>query len=158
MLNQREVLGLISNGRHMLGEIQDGKMNADVLRMKLFDILGADDAFKRVVLFDQLYGSLPKDAEARVQVYHYEIAPGGFTNYHLHNGATFFICLQGEFEAHFEEGILVRAKAGDVYSEPIGKIHRGHNPRKDIANMGLGISLTSSDRDPVTNLPDHFLR
>ena len=29
----------------------------------------------------------------------------GFTNYHCHNGATFFVALQGIFEAHFQEGI-----------------------------------------------------
>jgi quercetin dioxygenase-like cupin family protein len=133
-------------------------MNADSLRVKLNDILEAGQPFKRALLFDQLYASLPHEPEARVQVYHYEIAPGGFTNYHLHNGATFFVCLQGEFEAHFEEGVLIRAKAGDVYSEPIGKIHRGHNPRKDISNFGVGISLTSPDREPVTNIPDHFTR
>jgi hypothetical protein len=41
------------------------------------------------------------------------------------------------FEAHFEEGILVRAKAGDVYSEPIGKLHRGHNPHDTILFYAL---------------------
>ena len=71
---------------------------------------------------------MPKDPQVKVQIYNAEIAPGGYTNWHCHNGATFFIALQGIFEAEFEEGILVKAKAGDVYSEPIARIHRGHNP------------------------------
>lgn len=131
-------------------------IHADPLRVQLTGILEEGQTFRRNLLLDKLYASLPRDPEARVQVYHWEVAPGGFTPWHLHNGATFFICLQGQFEAHFEEGILVRASAGDVYSEPIGKIHRGHNPRMDISAMGLGISLTSPDREPVTNIPNPF--
>ena len=125
-------------------------------KLQIEGLLGEDEKFKRFVLFDQLYASLPRDPEARIQLYHYEIAPGGFTNWHCHNGATFFMVLQGEFEAHFEEGVLVRAKAGDVYSEPIGLMHRGHNPRSDIANIGIGISLTSPDREPVTSALQPF--
>lgn len=59
-----------------------------------------------------------------MKIYTAELARKGWTNFHCHNGAAFFLALQGVFEAHFEEGI--RAKAGDVYSEPIGKMHRGH--------------------------------
>ncbi len=130
----------------------------DPLRLQIHDILEAGQDFRRAMLFDQAYASLPRDPTARVQMYHYEIAPGCYTNWHTHNGATFFLCLQGEFEAHFEDGSILRAKAGDVYSEPIGKIHRGHNPRLDMANIGVGISLTSPDREPVTPTPDPLPR
>src|ERR1700739_2860514 len=132
--------------------------NAEDLRLKLYDILEAGQDFKKGMVLEQLYSSLPRDPEARVQVYHYEIAPGAYTNWHTHNGATFFFCLQGEFEAKFEDGTVLRAKAGEVYSEPIGKLPRGHNPRTDIPNVGIGISLTSPDRDPVTNFPNVALR
>lgn len=126
----------------------------DLLRLQTHGILEPGQAFRRASLFDTLYASLPRDTEARVQMYHYEIAPGGFTNWHLHNGATFFMVLQGQFEAHFEDGTIFRAKAGDVYSEPIGKVHRGHNPHASLANIGVGISLTSPDREPVTSVAD----
>ena len=59
----------------------------------------------RNVLFDQLYASIPKRPRAKVQIYTAELAPEGWTNFHCHNGATFFLALQGVFEAHFEEGI-----------------------------------------------------
>lgn len=124
----------------------------DSLKLKIHDILEPGQDFRRAVLFDQLYASLPRDPNARVQMYHYEIAPGCSTNWHLHNGATFFLVLQGEFEAQFEDGTVFKAKAGDVYSEPIGKIHRGHNPSKTLANIGIGVSLTSPDREPVTSV------
>ncbi len=123
------------------------------LRLEIYDILESDEGFRRAFVFDKLYESLPRDASARVQVYHYSIAAGAYTNWHLHNGATFFLVLQGEFEAHFEDGTRINAKVGDVYSEPIGKVHRGHNPRSDVPNIGIGINLTSPDREPVTNVP-----
>ena len=106
----------------------------------------------RNVLFDQLYGSLPKDPQVKVQIYNAEIAPGGYTNWHCHNGATFFVALQGLFEAEFQEGILIRAKAGDVYSEPIAKFHRGHNPHPELPYVCIGICLTPPDREHVTNV------
>lgn len=130
----------------------------ELRRLQIFDILAPGEKFKREFLFDQLYESLPRDPQARVRVYHYEIAPGGWTNVHCHNGATFFICLQGEFEAHFEEGVLVRAKAGDVYSEPVGKLHRGHNPHPTIANVGIGFDLTNPDRDPMTMVNEELVK
>ena len=122
------------------------------LKLKLDGIVPPGRDFFRNTLLETLYGSLPRDPEAKVQVYNAEILPGGFTNYHCHNGATFFVALQGIFEAHFQEGILVRAKAGDVYSEPIGKIHRGHNPHPDLSFLCVAICLTAPDRDHVTNV------
>jgi quercetin dioxygenase-like cupin family protein len=85
-----------------------------------------------------------------VQIYTAELAPKGWTNFHCHNGATFFLGPQGMFEAHFEEGILIRAKAGDVYSEPIGKVHRG-NPHETLPYLCVAFCVTAPDPDHVTN-------
>jgi quercetin dioxygenase-like cupin family protein len=124
----------------------------DSLRLRLDGYVRAGQAFHRNVLFDELFRSLPKDPTAQVQIYNAEIAPGGYTNWHCHNGATFFIALQGVFEAHFQEGVLVKATAGDVYSEPIARIHRGHNPHPDLPYLCIGIAITSPDREHVTNV------
>jgi quercetin dioxygenase-like cupin family protein len=91
-----------------------------------------------------------------LQIYTAEIVPKGWTNFHCHNGATFFPALQGIFEAHFEEGILVRAKAGDVYSEPIGKMHRGHNPHEALSYLCVAFCVTAPDRDHITNVISAF--
>jgi quercetin dioxygenase-like cupin family protein len=99
-----------------------------------------------------LVDSLPKDPAVKVQIYNAEIAPGGYTGWHCHNGATFFIALQGIFEAEFEEGVLVSAKAGDVYSEPVAKFHRGHNPHLELPYLCIGVAITASDREHVTNV------
>jgi len=122
------------------------------LRLQLTGYTKPGQELFRNVLFDELCAFIPKDPSVKVQIYNAEIAPGGYTNWHCHNGATFFLALQGIFEAHFEEGILIKAKAGDVYSEPIAKFHRGHNPHPEIPYLCVGFCLTSPDREHVTNV------
>jgi len=85
------------------------------LTLQLNGYVKPGQGLHRNVLFDQLYASLPKDPQVKVQIYNAEIAPGGYTNWHCHNGATFFVALQGIFEAEFQEGILIRAKAGGLW-------------------------------------------
>jgi len=122
------------------------------LKLRLHGYTGPGQALVRNILFEQLSDSLPKDPQAKVQIYNAEIAPGGYTDWHCHNGATFFIALEGTFEAQFEDGILVRAKAGDVYSEPIGKFHRGHNPDPLMPYLCIGVCITPPDKDHVTSV------
>jgi quercetin dioxygenase-like cupin family protein len=127
---------------------------ADALRLKLSGYLAPGEEIHRRVLFDQLCASVPTTPELKVMVFTAEIAPGGYTNWHKHNGATFFLVLQGEFEAEFQEGVLVRAKAGDVYSEPVGKVHRGHNPNPDVPFICVALCLTPPDLEHVTSVPE----
>jgi quercetin dioxygenase-like cupin family protein len=122
------------------------------LKLQLDGYLKAGETLHRNMLIDVMYASLPKDAEARLQVYNYEIAPKGFTNWHIHMGAQFFITLQGEFEGHFEQGVLIRGKPGEVYSEPIGQVHRGHNPHPELPLLGIGVALTGPGLDHVVNV------
>ncbi len=122
------------------------------LKMKLDGYLKPGQKLHRNMLFDALYEYIPKDPKVQIQVYNYEIAPLGFTNWHIHTGATFYLTLQGLFEGHFEEGVLIRGKPGEVYSEPIGKIHRGHNPHEEIILQGIGIALTSPNIAPIINV------
>ena len=124
------------------------------LKLRLDRLLGAGEHIHRNVLFDQLYASLPKDPQARVMVFNAEIAPGGYTNWHQHNGATFFVALQGLFEAEFREGVLVKARAGDVYSEPIEAPHRGHNPHPELPYLCIGFCVTPPDREHVTSFAE----
>ena len=120
------------------------------LKLHLDGFLKPGEQHKRNVLLDSVYASLPRDPEAKVLVFSAEIVPGGYTNWHCHNGATFFVCTQGLFEAHFQEGTLVNAKAGDVYSEPIGKFHRGYNPHPDSSIPASGFA---SRRPTATTSP-----
>ena len=97
----------------------DAKLdNYQDLKLKLDGLVPPGHGFHRNLLFDALYSSLPRDPQVKVQIYNAEIVPGGFTNWHCHNGAAFFVALQGQFEAHFQEGVLVKAKAGDLFRTP----------------------------------------
>jgi quercetin dioxygenase-like cupin family protein len=127
-------------------------LEAGDLKLKLSGYLKPGEPLHRNVLFEQLVESMPSDPAVKVQIYNAEIAPGGYTNWHCHNGATFFVALEGVFEAEFEEGVLVKARAGDVYSEPIGKFHRGHNPHPSIPYLCIAFCVTTPERDHVTNV------
>jgi quercetin dioxygenase-like cupin family protein len=127
-------------------------LEARDLKLKLSGYVKPGEPLHRNVLFEQLIESMPSDPAVKVQIYNAEIAPGGYTNWHCHNGATFFVALEGVFEAEFEEGVLVKARAGDVYSEPIGKFHRGHNPHPSIPYLCIAFCVTTPERDHVTNV------
>jgi hypothetical protein len=79
------------------------------LKLQLDGFLKPGEQHKRNVLLDSVYASLPKDSQAKVLVFSAEVMPGGYTNWHCHNGATFFVCTQGLFEAHFQEGTILKA-------------------------------------------------
>jgi quercetin dioxygenase-like cupin family protein len=124
------------------------------LKLQIGGFLGPGEQHKRGLLLDSMYAFLPKDPEAKVLVFTAEVAPLGFTNWHRHNGATFFVATQGLFEAHFQEGTLVKAKPGDVYSEPIGKYHRGHNPHPELNYTCIGICLTPPELEHITSVAE----
>jgi quercetin dioxygenase-like cupin family protein len=136
--------------------IDDGKAHGlheyKEMKLKLDGYLGPGEKLHRNMLFDTLYANVPKDPQVHVQMYNYEIAPGGFTNWHIHTGATFYLTLQGQFEGHFQEGVLIEGKVGEVYSEPIGKPHRGHNPHKEVSLLGIGVAITTPGVDPIINI------
>ena len=62
------------------------------LKLQLDGFLKPGEQHKRNVLLETVYGSLPKDPDVDVLVFSAELAPGGYTNWHCHNGATFFVC------------------------------------------------------------------
>jgi len=63
------------------------------LKLRLDGYTKPGQDLHRNVLLDTLYASLPRDPQVKVQVYNAEIAPGGYTNWHCHNGATFFVAM-----------------------------------------------------------------
>ena len=119
-------------------------------RLRLGGYLQPNQQLHRNVLLEQLCASIPKDSQVAVLIYNAELAPGGYTNWHCHNGPTFFVALQGIFEAHFDDGAVLNAKAGEVLPEPIGRFHRGHNPHRELPYLCIAFCLTSPDLPHVT--------
>ena len=123
------------------------------LRVQLSGLLAPGAVHNRVTRFDDLYESLPKDASVRVGIYTSEIAPGGATAWHLHNGAAFFLVLQGRITIEFQDSTR-HYQAGDAYAEPIGVIHRAVNPEPDIPFICVGFVVTPKDREHVVNVKE----
>ena len=71
------------------------------LKLKLDGLVPPGHGFHRNLLLDTLYASLPRDPQVKVQIYNAEIVPGGYTNWHCHNGAAFFVALQGAVRGAF---------------------------------------------------------
>ena len=123
------------------------------LRIQLSGFLAPGSAHSRMMRFEDLYESLPKDASVRVGVYTSGIAPGGATAWHYHNGAGFFLVLQGRVRIEFQDTTR-NYQAGDAYAEPIGVIHRAVNPEPTIPFLCVGFVVTPKDRDHVVNVKE----
>jgi quercetin dioxygenase-like cupin family protein len=131
----------------------DDTVVPDHLRLQIAGLLEPGMLHNRVTRLEELYDLLPKDPTVRVGIYTSEIAPQGKTTWHLHNGAAFFLVLQGrvtiEFQDHTRE-----YQAGDAYVVPIGVIHRARNPEPEVPFLCVGFAVTSKDRDPVVNVKE----
>jgi quercetin dioxygenase-like cupin family protein len=121
------------------------------LRLQIAGLLEPGMLHNRVTRFEQLYDLLPKDPTVRVGIYTSEIAPRGATAWHLHNGAAFFLVLQGRVTIEFQDHTR-QYQAGDAYAEPIGVLHRALNPEPEIPFLCVGFVVTPKDREHVVNL------
>jgi quercetin dioxygenase-like cupin family protein len=123
------------------------------LRIQVSGHLEPGMMHNRIMRFEELYELLPKDPTVRVGIYTSEIAPHGETSWHLHNGAGFFLVLQGRVTIEFQDHTC-QYQAGDAYAEPIGVIHRAINPDAAIPFLCVGFVVTPKDRDHVVNIKE----
>jgi quercetin dioxygenase-like cupin family protein len=129
----------------------DESTHPQELRIQASGLLEPGMMHNRIMRFNELYELLPKDPTVRVGIYTSEIAPQGETSWHLHNGAGFFLVLQGRVTIEFQDH-TVEYRAGDAYAEPIGLIHRAINPETDIPFVCVGFVVTPKDREHVVNI------
>lgn len=121
------------------------------LALHLTGLLPEGDSHVRRVLFDEIERRLPRDAEARVNVQLSELAPRGTAPWHIHNGIVYFVVIQGLVTLQYE-GESQHYRAGDVYTEPIGVVHRAFNPHTDLPAAFVGFWVTAADRPHVVNV------
>jgi quercetin dioxygenase-like cupin family protein len=114
-------------------------------------LLPADAPHVRKILYEEAYEHLPRDPSVAIVVYIGVHNPKSYTAWHYHNGSSFFAVLQGRIEVEFEDEVRSFA-AGDVYAEPIGKIHRAHNPDPAVKFVCVGFNATPPDREMVVSV------
>jgi quercetin dioxygenase-like cupin family protein len=105
----------------------------------------------RKVLYEESYELLPRDPTVSVNVYVGIIKAGARNAYHYHNGTSFFAVIQGRLRIEFQDEVR-EYSAGDVYCEPIGKIHRAENPDPEVDFICIGFNVTAPEREMVVNL------
>jgi quercetin dioxygenase-like cupin family protein len=105
----------------------------------------------RKVLYEAPYDLLPRDPTVSINVYVGIIKAGARNAYHFHNGTSFFAVIQGRIRIEFQDEVREYA-AGDVYCEPIGKIHRALNPDPSVDFICIGFNVTAPEREMVVNL------
>jgi quercetin dioxygenase-like cupin family protein len=119
-----------------------------------FDSLLPDGAAHvRSLLYEGAYDGLPRDPSVTVSVYVGVHAPLSRTAWHFHNGASFFAVLQGRIEVEFADETLTH-RAGEVYSEPVGKVHRAYNPDPELNFVCVGFNVTPPGLELVTTVAE----
>lgn len=127
----------------------------DDLVLKLTGIVPDGRSHFRQVLHDEIERRLPRDAESRVNIQLSELNPGKTASWHVHNGIVYFVLLRGAVTLQYE-GRSEHHVAGDVYTEPIGVVHRAFNPHPNLPAAFVGFWVTAADRPHITEvgLPD----
>lgn len=124
-------------------------VDPSTLALQVRDILEGGQPHIRQVLFDEIETRLPRDNESRVNIQLSELNPGRTASWHVHNGIVYFVVLRGLVTLQYE-GQVEHFSAGDVYTEPIGVVHRALNPHPDIPASLIGFWVTAADRPHVT--------
>lgn len=126
-------------------------VDPDTLELQVTGLLAADGSHIRQVLFDEVEGRLPRDAEARINIQLSELNPGRTATWHVHNGIVYFVLVRGLVSLQYE-GKTEHYSPGDVYTEPIGVVHRAINPHPEIPASLIGFWVTAADRPHVTEV------
>jgi quercetin dioxygenase-like cupin family protein len=103
----------------------------------------------RHVLLDEIEARLPRDSDSRINIQLSELNPGRTASWHIHNGVVYFLLLRGLVTLQYE-GWSEHYSAGDVYTEPIGVVHRALNPHPEIPASLVGFWVTAADRPHIT--------
>jgi quercetin dioxygenase-like cupin family protein len=119
------------------------------LALQITGLLPEGGSHVRQVLLDQIETRLPRDPESRVNIQLSELNPGKTASWHIHNGVVYFVLLRGLITLQYE-GRSEHYSAGEVYTEPIGVVHRAWNPHPEIPASLLGFWVTAADRPHIS--------
>src|SRR4051794_37076454 len=89
--------------------------------------------------------------DAKVTVEEVSIEPGGQVLPHRHTGPVFGYVLEGEYEHALNDDHVTTYKAGDMFYEPSGCVHRvTRNPSARAKTRLLAVILHPRDAEKVT--------
>lgn len=131
--------------------MSEPRVDPDSLTLLIAGLLPPDGSHVRQTLLDAIETRFPRDPEARVNVQLSELGPGRTASWHVHNGIVYFVLLRGIVTLQYE-GRSEHFSAGDVYTEPIGVVHRAFNPHPDLSASLVGFWVTASDRPHITEV------
>ena len=124
-------------------------VDPDTLELQITGLVPGGGNHVRQVLFDEVEGRLPRDPESRINVQLSELNPGQTASWHIHNGVVYFVLLRGIITLQYE-GVSAHYSAGEVYTEPIGVVHRAFNPHPDTPASLVGFWVTAADRPHIS--------
>lgn len=122
------------------------------LFMELSGHINAETPFLRTEIATGILTTLPKEPEAQLLVYLGEVSSEVNIPWHFHNGPLISIIVQGECIIQFSNDEAYHYKAGDVFVEPVGVVHRAYNPNPDVPMSALAVQLTSPGRQHIVNV------
>lgn len=128
-------------------------VDPESLALQITGLLPEGGSHIRQVLFDEIESRLPRDSESRINVQLSELNPGKTASWHIHNGVVYFVLLRGIITLQYE-GRSEHYSAGEVYTEPIGVVHRALNPHKEIPASLIGFWVTAADRPHLTEIDE----
>lgn len=131
--------------------LTDFTVDPATLAVQINGLVPEGGSHVRQVLLDQIETRLPRDPEARINVQLSELNPGKTASWHVHNGVVYFVLLRGIISVQYE-GQSEHFSAGDVYTEPIGVVHRALNPHPEIPASLVGFWVTASDRPHISEI------
>jgi quercetin dioxygenase-like cupin family protein len=124
-------------------------VDPETLALRVTGLLPEDGSHVRQVLYEEIESRLPKDTDARINIQLSELNPGRTATWHIHNGIVYFVLLRGLISLQYE-GRIEHYTAGDVYTEPVGVVHRAVNPHPEIPAALVGFWVTAVDRPHIT--------
>lgn len=119
------------------------------LALQTTGLVPEGDNHVRQVLLDEIETRLPRDPESRINIQLSELNPRGTATWHIHNGVVYFVLLRGLISLQYD-GRSEHYSAGDVYTEPIGVVHRAFNPHPEIPASLVGFWVTAADRPHIS--------
>jgi quercetin dioxygenase-like cupin family protein len=126
-------------------------VDSDTLTLQTLGLLTEGQPHIRQTLYDEIEARLPRGEEARVNIQLSELNPGRTASWHTHNGVVYFVVLRGLVSLQYE-GRTEHYSAGDVYTEPIGVVHRALNPHHEIPASFVGLWVTDAALPHVTEV------